>query len=215
MATDLLWQRTQLGFEIPRLPNVAVPGYPRAVHQAPQRHVGIGEAPNYKNQLQFNLRVPLSPENLATKFRKPRPIIIEKLGGQPSLSQELYQAQNGLLGVINRGSLSVSSSISSDRLALGIHLARRDVKRSRLVSSTTPQVSQEHETQGRHEEAPSREQKSRGKTTKKGKTKRSKDEGQKEETISLRERVQKVARKQESHSSATVPPKVYMIYTTV
>ena len=178
MATDLLWQRTQL--EVPRLPNVA--GYPDEYH-VPQGHTGQATAAYHNNQLQFNLGIPPSSGNLNTKFRKPRPIIIEKLTAPSD-------------GVVtsDRGNLSVSSSVSSDRLALAVRLARRDVRKSKEAPTTGAEVSGDREARERHREVGRKE---RTKETKKDRVRKRKERTQNEEATSLRERVQKAVKRQE------------------
>lgn len=47
----------------------------------------------YKNQLQFNLGVPLTAQNLAVRFSRPSPIFVERIGGQHGLPATVVPKQ--------------------------------------------------------------------------------------------------------------------------
>jgi hypothetical protein len=131
--------------------------------------------------------VPVSPENMATHFRKPRPIVIEKLEGP--LAQDdrnrtfVTRSLEGLPFQMN------SSVLSTDRLAFAVNLARRDIKRAKLMPTSDVQVSNDEEVSKRHG-TPSKERT----CTKSRKAKR---EGNVQPKETMRHRVQKTLRHQD------------------
>ncbi|KAL3856853.1 hypothetical protein ACJMK2_011564 [Sinanodonta woodiana] len=81
-----------------------------------------------QNQLQFNLDVPLSSNNLATRFHKPHPIIVERAGPGPVLGGS--QATHVTKTSLHQQSQGVHFvNISEEKLALAVHLAQRDLKK--------------------------------------------------------------------------------------
>ena len=69
-----------------------------------------------QNQMQFNLNVPVRPANMAVRFQKPDPIVIEKYTGSPPN-----------VSVGSNPAFSFSS-VSEEKLALAVQLAKRDMK---------------------------------------------------------------------------------------
>ena len=47
----------------------------------------------YQNQLQFNLGVPASDSNMAVRYHRPGPIVIEKCGSTPASGSIILQTQ--------------------------------------------------------------------------------------------------------------------------
>ena len=74
----------------------------------------------YTNQLQFNLEAAPRAFNLETNFKKPKPIVIEKLHPERST----YDKNTYPISLARS-----SSSLSSDRLELAMQLAKRDVRK--------------------------------------------------------------------------------------
>ncbi|KAK3736321.1 hypothetical protein QZH41_020786 [Actinostola sp. cb2023] len=141
MATDSLWQRTQLGF-LPRQPTgSSLP----AEHPFPQGMASTAPS-QLSSQLQFNMGVPLLPEDMSTHFRKPRPIVIEKLEApkQDSVSTTFISR------IPENYPVSVNSSLSSDRLAFAVNLAKRDIKRAKLMPDNGEQVSNDEQPRDKH-----------------------------------------------------------------
>ena len=169
MATNVLWQRTQLDY-----------GPSRFDTFQPQ-------PPHFNTQLQFNLGVPPSPDSLATKFRKPHPIIIEKLGSNAETEQQLSCVRKPPVTFDTFPQtlpLSVDSSISSERLATAIRLAKRDVKKAK-ESVNVDLSAPEPATDGEQ------------KATKKVKSKSYKTtSGKERDELTLRNRVQSAVRRQ-------------------
>lgn len=95
----------------------------------------------FQNQLQFNLHVPLTAANMATHFRRPRPITVERVGGP---SGGLFQglpvgrlSHKGNQNDLNASSSSVQfSAVSQDKLAAAVQLAKRDVKNRKFQQKT-------------------------------------------------------------------------------
>ncbi|KAH3886232.1 protein moonraker-like isoform X2 [Dreissena polymorpha] len=77
-----------------------------------------------QNQMRFNLDIPLAASNIAARYHKPSPIIVER-GGGISRVREF----NG--PVIHEGRQSAHSSITEDRMALAVRLAKRDFKKQK------------------------------------------------------------------------------------
>lgn len=154
MASNALWQRTQLSLHVPPQTSSSA----NAFH-FPQRHAALQvPAPQLSTQLQFNMGIPLSPDNMATRFRKPKPIMIEKLEGPKQEDKNRTFVTRSMEGLS-------SSVLSTDRLAFAVNLARRDIKRAKLMPSNGNQVSNEEEVNERHE-SPSKEKARRSKKTK-------------------------------------------------
>lgn len=121
MAASLLSQRTQLDYGPSRFDTFQS----QPTHIAPS---------HYNTQLQFNLGVPSSPDNLATKFRKPHPIIIEKLNSNTGTEQPVSRGRRHpvSLETFPQGfPLSADSSVSSEKLASAIQLAKRDIRKAK------------------------------------------------------------------------------------
>lgn len=193
MAAGVIWKPTQVGFNFPGLSQSVT---------VPQRSIPIpqgGPASHQMNQLQFNLRTPASTDQYTTRFRKPQPIVIEKINQQ---SQMLHLAPSSHVStpVVYPVTSSVSSSLMSDRLALAVHLAKKDVKKLKEVGTENVFVSQEEETQNRHVTATGKERGVLVKKASKGKGRgRSKSQVvTSEEDVTLRERVHNTVKKQEA-----------------
>ncbi|EDO31477.1 predicted protein [Nematostella vectensis] len=200
MATDLMWQRTQLGFSVAQGQHVA-PGNRIPPAFVPQRTYLDDAVQNTKttsgmfpssaafltNQLQFNIGAPSSPENLATRIRKPKPIVIEKLGVQEN-ENKLHQTFVSR-SIEGQFPFSANSSVSSERLAFAINLARRDIKKARFNPA---EIVWAQEVLGRPSD---KSEKTQGKG--KGKAKKTKQTDPSNDGMSLRERVQKTLRKHE------------------
>lgn len=190
MTTGILSQPVQVGFNFPGL------NQPVSV---PQRSMPIphgGPASHQMNQLQFNLGIPRSAEQFTTKFRKPQPIVIEKINEQtqaPHVVPHSHVTTPVVYPVVS----SVSSSVSSDQLALAVHLAKKDVKKLKEVGFEKVFVSQEEETQNRHVMAAGKEKGVSGKKVR-GKSGKSKSQVvSSEDTVTLRDRVHNTVKKQE------------------
>ncbi|XP_021357152.1 protein moonraker-like [Mizuhopecten yessoensis] len=87
-----------------------------------------------QNQLQFNLDVPSNVQNLAFKFHRPNPIVIDKGGGPPGVVFPAGHA--GIHGLPQGGSHDNSgglnfSSISEDRMSIAMRLAQRDIRKKK------------------------------------------------------------------------------------
>ena len=153
-----------------------------------------GSASHKMNQLQFNLGVPTSADQFTTRFRKPQPIVIEKLGDQNQTPQRRVTTP-----VVYPVVPSVSSSITSDRLALAVHLAKKDVRKVKEIGTENVLVSPEEETKRRHFVATS---KNMG-AGKKNRVKSMKSKSQaaiSEDKPTLRERVHSAVKKQEAEA---------------
>lgn len=191
MATGVLWKPTQVGFNFSGLSQPVT---------VPQRSIPIphgGPASHQMNQLQFNLGKPTSTEQFTTRFRKPQPIIIEKISEQTQTSH-LVPNSHVTTPVVYPVMSSVSSSLTSDRLALAVHLAKKDVKKVKEVGTENVLVSQEEESQNRHVTATG---KVKGVYGKKVRVKSGKSKSQavsSEERVTLREKVHSTVKKQEA-----------------
>ena len=188
MSADVLWKPSQVGFNFPSL-NQPV-SVPQRVMAAPNS----GSATHKINQLQFNLGVPTTADQFTTRFRKPQPIVIEKLGDQNQTPQRRVTTP-----VVYPVVPSVSSSITSDRLALAVHLAKKDVRKVKEIGTENVLVSQEEETKRRHFVATS---KNMG-AGKKNRVKSMKSKSQaaiSEDKPTLRERVHSAVKKQEAEA---------------
>ncbi|XP_012424213.5 protein moonraker isoform X3 [Taeniopygia guttata] len=87
-----------------------------------------------QTQLQFNRNVPAVPENLALRFSRPPPIVIEKLKAS-SDQRNLVGSED--LSLRSSGMFSV---VSEERLKLAVQLAKRDIKQRRLEEQVKQQV---------------------------------------------------------------------------
>lgn len=143
MSADVLWKPSQVGFNFPSL------NQPVSVPQRVMAVPNSGSATHKMNQLQFNLGVPTTADQFTTRFRKPQPIVIEKLGDQNQTPQLLPQ-RHATTPVVYPVVPSVSSSITSDRLALAVHLAKKDVRKVKEIGPENVLISQEEETKRRH-----------------------------------------------------------------
>ncbi|OWK54734.1 Uncharacterized protein KIAA0753 [Lonchura striata] len=92
------------------------------------------EAKALQTQLQFNRNVPAVPENLALRFSRPPPIVIEKLKAS-SDQRNLVGSED--LSLRSSGMFSV---VSEERLKLAVQLAKRDIKQRRLKEQVKQQV---------------------------------------------------------------------------
>ncbi|KAL9981108.1 hypothetical protein ACROYT_G009771 [Oculina patagonica] len=191
MAAGVLWKPTQAGFNFSGLSQPVT---------VPQRSIPIphgGPASHQMNQLQFKLGKPTSTEQFTTRFRKPQPIIIEKISEQTQTSH-IVPNNHVTTPVAYPVMSSVSSSLTSDRLALAVHLAKKDVKKVKEVRTDNVLVSQEEETQNRHVTATGKQ---KGVSGKKVRVKSGKSKSQavaSEESVTLRERVHNTVKKQEA-----------------
>jgi len=81
----------------------------------------------WQNQLQFNLNVPSSSSNLAARYHRPAPVIIDRacgpLGGRVQ-QPHVQPSQNVSLGMN-------FSNLSKDRLTAAVKLAQRDMKKKK------------------------------------------------------------------------------------
>ena len=191
MSTGILSQPVQVGFNFPGL------NQPISV---PQRSVTIphgGPASHQMNQLQFNLGRPRSAEQFTKKFRKPQPIVIEKVSEQtqaPHIVPHSHVTAPVVYPVVS----SIASAVSSDQLALAVHLAKKDVKKLKEVGFENVFVSQEEETQNRHVTTTGKEKGVSGKKVR-GKSVKSKSQAvSSEDTVTLRDRVHNTVKKQEA-----------------
>ncbi|XP_050410763.2 protein moonraker [Patella vulgata] len=80
------------------------------------------------NQLQFNLNVPPTANNLMYRQFRPEPIKIERLSGRPSKNKSEAWAPTG-----HPLNTSQFSAISEDRLSAAVLLAKRDLKNQRIA----------------------------------------------------------------------------------
>lgn len=199
MTSSVLQRPTQVGINLP-MAGVIPQGF-NPVVTVPQRSVltaHSGAAPHQINQLQFNLGIPRNTtEQLTTRFRKPQPIVIEKLSEQtetPRVVPFNHATTPCAYPIVS----SVSSSLSSDRLALAVHLAKKDVKKVKEFGTENVLVSQDDEAQSRHLTASS---KGKGYPGKKMKAKGGKSKSQdvlSQDNVTLRQRVHATVKKQES-----------------
>ena len=196
MSTSVLPRPTQVDFTNFPVPAGIQPGFNPAV-SVPHRMPGTSHteaAPHQMNQLQFNFGVPTTESPLTTRFRKPQPIVIEKISEQ----SQTPRATPHTPSVYPVQVASVSSSLSSDRLALAVHLAKKDVKKVKELGTDNILVSQFEETENKHVTTSA---KTSGTTGKKVKGKRGKSKTQSvpsQNGVTLRERVHQVAKKQEA-----------------
>lgn len=189
-----------MGFNFP-VAGIIQPGFNPSV-TVPHRSMPIsshtGAAPHQINQLQFNLGVPTTTaQPLTTRFRKPQPIVIEKISEQ---TQSPHAACHNHIATPNVYPVmpSVSSSLSSDRLALAVHLAKKDVKKVKELETENVLVSQDEETQSRHVTASAKGKGPAGKKFK-GKSGKSKSQdGPSHGAVTLREQVHQTVKKQEA-----------------
>lgn len=196
MSTSVLPRPTQVDFTNFPVPAGIQPGFNPAV-SVPHRMPGTSHteaAPHQMNQLQFNFGVPTTESPLTTRFRKPQPIVIEKISEQ----SQTPRATPHTPSVYPVQVASVSSSLSSDRLALAVHLAKKDVKKVKELGTDNILVSQFEETENKHVTTSA---KTSGTSGKKVKGKRGKSKTQSvpsQNGVTLRERVHQVAKKQEA-----------------
>jgi len=195
MATGIAWKPFQV-------PTMGLPAsnaiYPSSVTVA--RHLPMtqpGAIPLQMNQLKFNLgNAKMTAEQLTSRFRKPQPIVIERISEtQPSDISAPYS--HATLPASYPVLPSVSSSLSSERLALAVHLAKKDVKKVKEVGAENVLVSPDDGIQHRNVKTST---KGKGSLTKKLKGKSLKSKSQDvlpEENVTLRERVHHAVKKQE------------------
>ncbi|XP_033748027.1 protein moonraker-like [Pecten maximus] len=96
-----------------------------------------------QNQLQFNLDVPSNVQNVAFKFHRPNPIVIDKGGGPPGVIFPVGHA--GVHGPPKGGIHDVSgglnlSSMSEDRMSIAMKLAQRDIRKKREEENIKKQL---------------------------------------------------------------------------
>ncbi|WAR01464.1 MOONR-like protein [Mya arenaria] len=79
-----------------------------------------------QNQLKFNLDVPLAASNVAVRYHKPNPIVVERAGGLTNIPVHHHMPAE------SRDARRASqASITEDRMALAVRLAKRDLKKQR------------------------------------------------------------------------------------
>ncbi|XP_015761719.1 PREDICTED: protein moonraker-like isoform X4 [Acropora digitifera] len=195
MATGIAWKP----FQVPKMGLPASNAiYPSSVTVS--RHLPMtppGAIPLQMNQLKFNLgNTKMTAEQLTSRFRKPQPIVIERISEtQPSDISAPYS--HATLPASYPVLPSVSSSLSSERLALAVHLAKKDVKKVKKVGAENVLVSPDDGIQHRNVKAST---KGKGSLAKKLKGKSLKSKSQDvlpEDNVTLRERVHHTVKKQE------------------
>lgn len=195
MATGIAWKP----FQVPKMGLPASNAiYPSSVTVA--RHLPMtqpGAIPLQMNQLKFNLgNTKMTAEQLTSRFRKPQPIVIERISEtQPSDISAPYS--HATLPASYPVLPSVSSSLSSERLALAVHLAKKDVKKVKKVGAENVLVSPDDGIQHRNVKTST---KGKGSLAKKLKGKSLKSKSQDvlpEDNVTLRERVHHAVKKQE------------------
>lgn len=98
----------------------------------------------FQNQLQFNLHVPLSTRNLATQFRRPGPVTIERAAsaGQGLPVAPAHGNRSGFKdNVTSHTDISDVEgfhfqALSKERMAMAMQLAQRDLRNQRLQQQT-------------------------------------------------------------------------------
>ena len=98
----------------------------------------------FQNQLQFNMNIPLTTHNLATHFRHPRPITIERAAAAPSckgfpMAQLANRHRGDPTGTQagQHGDTAATdgfhfSALSQDTMAAAVQMAQRDMKNRKL-----------------------------------------------------------------------------------
>ncbi|XP_060074387.1 protein moonraker-like isoform X2 [Ylistrum balloti] len=93
-----------------------------------------------QNQLQFNLDVPSNVQNLAFKFHRPNPIVIDKGGGPPGV---IFPAGHASIHGQPQGDISGGlnmSSMSEDRMSIAMRLAQRDIRKKKEEENMKKQL---------------------------------------------------------------------------
>ncbi|GFR90639.1 protein moonraker [Elysia marginata] len=86
----------------------------------------------YQNQLQFNLGVPLTTQNLIASYHHPSPIIVERVGGQHAVPSKIVtQKLQGCPQQTDHSGANYST-LSEDKMEVLSQLARRDLKNRAL-----------------------------------------------------------------------------------
>ena len=195
MATGIAWKP----FQVPKMGLPASNAiYPSSVTVS--RHLPMtqpGAIPLQMNQLKFNLgNTKMTAEQLTSRFRKPQPIVIERISEtQPSDISAPYS--HATLPASYPVLPSVSSSLSGERLALAVHLAKKDVKKVMKVGAENVLVSPDDGIQHRNVKTST---KGKGSVAKKLKGKSLKSKLQDvlpEDNVTLREKVHHAVKKQE------------------
>lgn len=198
MATGIAWKPVQ----VPKMglpasnaiyPSVTVP-----------RHLPMtqpGAIPLQMNQLKFNLGNPrMTAEQLTTRFRKPQPIVIERISEtQPSQVSAPYS--HATLPASYPILPSVSSSLSSERLALAVHLAKKDVKKVKEVGAENVLVSPDDGVQHINVKTSTKGKGSLGKKLKDKSLKSKSQDVLPEDNVTLRERVHHTVKRQETSAA--------------
>ncbi|KAL4223194.1 hypothetical protein ACF0H5_016666 [Mactra antiquata] len=87
-----------------------------------------------QNQLKFNLDNQLAASNVAVRYHKPNPIVVERAAGLVNVpNAPQYEKQP-----VMRDLPSARSSVCDDRMALAVRLAKRDLQKHREGRSRTP-----------------------------------------------------------------------------
>jgi hypothetical protein len=99
----------------------------------------------FQNQLQFNLHVPLSTRNLATQFKRPLPVTIERAA---SSGQGLPVTPVHATKPVVNGNTDISDlegfhfqALSKERMAMAMQLAQRDLRNKKLQQQMARQRS--------------------------------------------------------------------------
>ncbi|XP_005096152.1 protein moonraker isoform X2 [Aplysia californica] len=85
----------------------------------------------YQNQLQFNLDVPLTTNNLAAHFQHPRPIFVERISGQHAIPGKIPSRKEGKDDPGGQAGHNYSV-LSEDKMEMMSQLARRDLRNRKL-----------------------------------------------------------------------------------
>ncbi len=78
-----------------------------------------------QNQLQFNLNVPLKTKNLAIQHHRLQPVVIQK-------TRDSHRTFNGPPNVLTSPQSFQFKSVSEERMAMAIQMAKRDLKNKKV-----------------------------------------------------------------------------------
>uniref|UniRef100_A0A2C9LL06 Uncharacterized protein n=2 Tax=Biomphalaria glabrata TaxID=6526 RepID=A0A2C9LL06_BIOGL len=81
----------------------------------------------FRNQLQFNLNVPITTDKLAVQFQRPQPIYIERVSGHHTIA-----GKSVLRTSENHDSKKDHSHLFEETMSVMTQLARRDIQRGNL-----------------------------------------------------------------------------------
>ncbi|XP_068750327.1 protein moonraker-like isoform X2 [Montipora capricornis] len=194
MAAGVAWKPFVAGFPVASAihPSVTVPRLGLSTSQS-----GAVPRPLPMNQLHFNLgKSGTTVEQLTTRFRKPQPIVIERISEKTETPFNSVPFSHTTLPSAYPVLPSVSSSLSSDRLALAVHLAKKDVKKVKELGAESVLVPPDDDAQHKVTSA-----KGKGSLGKKLKTKSGKSKSLDvlpEDTVTLRQRVHHAVKRQEA-----------------